>query len=141
MPSIKFKIVTPERIVFEQDVDQVTLPTTEGEITVLPHHLPLVSMIQSGQLVVKYGGQETAIAVHSGFVQIRDNEVVVLTENAERAEEIDEARAEAARARAEELMRDAKNRSDVNFAGLAAKIERELARIKVARRRKHSTKP
>lgn len=136
--KIKFKIVTPERTVFEDNIDQVTLPTRDGEITVLPNHIPLISVLQAGELVVKTGGEEIAMAVSGGMVEVQKNEITILADTAERAEEIDVARAEEARERAEKL-KDEKIRADeTGYATTAAILEKNLARIKVAR--KHLTR-
>jgi F-type H+-transporting ATPase subunit epsilon len=136
--KIKFKIVTPERIVFEEEVDQVTLPTQEGEITVLPNHIPLISVLQAGELVAKKDGEEIAMAVSGGMVEVQKNELTVLADTAERAEEIDLARAEEARRRAEKLKEEKVRADETEYAAVAATLEKNLARIKVAK--KHLTK-
>jgi F-type H+-transporting ATPase subunit epsilon len=136
--KIKFKIVTPERTVYEDEIDQVTLPTADGEITVLPNHIPLISVLASGELVAKYGGEEIAMAVSGGMIEVRKNEITILADTAERAEEIDMQRAEEARERAEK-MKDEKIRMDeTEYAAVAALMERNLARIRVAK--KHLTR-
>lgn len=141
MPKIRFKIVTPEKVVFEQEIDSVTLPTQTGQITVLPNHIPLLSALQAGEMIIKASGKEIPLAIAGGFVEVKPgSEVVVLTENAEHAEEIDIARAEQAHQRALELMKD-KNREQVDYTALTVKIEKELARLKVAKRRKGSHQP
>ena len=136
--KIKFKIVTPERIAFEEEVDQVTLPTQEGEITVLPNHIPLISVLQAGELVAKKDGEEIAMAVSGGMVEVQKNELTVLADTAERAEEIDLARAEEARRRAEKLKEEKVRADETEYAAVAATLEKNLARIKVAK--KHLTK-
>lgn len=142
MPKLKFKIVTPEKVVFEQDIDQVTLPTQTGQITVLPNHIPLLSALQAGEMIIKEGGKEISLAIAGGFVEVKPgSEIVVLTENAEHAEEINVARAEEAKKRAENLLQNAKNKEAVDYTALTAKIERELARLKVARKHKPSHQP
>jgi len=134
MKTLEFKIATPERVVFEDKaVESITLPTKMGEITVLPDHLPLVSSLVSGEIKVKIGGKEISMAVSGGFIEVKPGQVVVLADTAERAEEIDEKRAEEARTRAKKLMEEQKVEAE-DYAGLAAKIERELARIKVVRK-------
>ncbi len=138
MPKIKFKIVTPERVVFEKEVSQVTLPTQTGQITVLPDHIPLLSVLCPGEVIVKWDKEEIYLAISSGFLEVRKNEVVVLTETAERSDEIDEARAEQARKRAEQILQDTKNKEAVDYTALAAKIEKELVRLRVVRKRKSS---
>lgn len=136
--KLKFKIVTPERVILEQEIDQVTLPTQSGQITILPSHIPLLSALVAGELIIKNDKDEIVMAVSGGFIEVKNNnEIVILTETAEQAHEIDEARAQEAKNRAEELLKNAKNKEDVDYTGLAAKIEKELARLKVAKRKTH----
>ncbi|HLC69973.1 MAG TPA: ATP synthase F1 subunit epsilon [Patescibacteria group bacterium] len=139
MKSLKFRIATPARVVYENDnVEQVTIPTTTGQITVLPNHIPLVSIIQSGELVIKDPSGENIIAVASGFLEIRaNNEVIVLADHAEKAEEIDLDRAEEARKKAEEQMKQIKSVQDVDFARLQSKIDREMNRLKIGKKYKN----
>lgn len=126
---IKFEIVTPERIVLQADVSEVTIPTSEGEITVLPEHSPLISFLKSGVIMLKKtNGSRDVAFVSGGFVEILKNKVVVLADAAERAEEIDEAMVEQARARAEEAMKNARTEDVKEFAEISAKLEKELAR-------------
>ena len=132
--KIKFKIVTPERTVYEAEIDQVTLPTQDGEITVLAHHIPLISVLQAGALVAKKDGEEIAMAVSGGMVEVRKNELTILADTAERAEEIDVKRAEEARARAEKLKEEKIRADETGYATAAAILEKNLARIKVARK-------
>ena len=108
--KLKFKIVTPERVVLDKVVDQVTLPTQSGQITVLPNHIPLLSALQAGEVIVKSGKEESSLAIAGGFLEVRKNEVIILTENAEPSHEIDEVRAQEAKNRAEELLKNAKNK-------------------------------
>ena len=132
MPKIKFKIITPERVVFSDEIDQVTMMTREGEITVLSDHIPLITVLQPGELRCKKGSEEYFMAVSGGFCEIRpDNSVVVLADTAERAEEIDITRAEAAKERAEKLMKEARSQEGVDYAGLQAMIEKSLTRLRV----------
>lgn len=133
---IKFQIVTPERIVLEEEIKQVTVPTQMGEITVLPGHIPLVAALSAGEIRAKKNGEEILMAVSGGFLEVSKNKVVILADTAERAEEIDAKRAEEARARAEHL-KEEKRFDRVEFAALQARIEKELARLKVARRHRH----
>lgn len=136
--KIKFKIVTPERTVFEEEIDQATLPVTNGEVTILPNHRSYIASLKAGgEIVLKKSGEEISLAVAGGFIEFADNNLVVLADRAERAEEIDLKRAEEARARAEALMKE-KIADSGEYARVAAAVEKELARIKVAR--KHHTK-
>ncbi len=134
MSRIRFKIITPERIVFEDEVDQATLPTAEGEITVLPNHIPLISVLKSGELIVKKGGEEIDIAVSGGIIEVQNNEITILADTAERAEEIDVKRAEEAKKRAEELKSKRILADETQYAIVAANLEKNLARIKVAQK-------
>ena len=130
--TLNFKIVTPEKIVYEDEIIQVSIPTVDGEITVLADHIPLVSVLKSGELKIKDRKDEQVIAVAGGFLEINaNNEIVILADNAERANEIDLERAEQARKNAEEQIKEAKDQEDVDFAKLQAVIDREMNRIKV----------
>lgn len=135
---LMFKIVTPEKTVYENEIFQVSIPTMDGEITVLPHHIPLVSVLKAGELKIKDKVGEHSIAVSGGFLEVRgNNEIIILADHAERAQEIDIKKAEEARARAEELMKEAKNRQDVDYAKIQAVIDREMNKIKVAKKYKN----
>jgi F-type H+-transporting ATPase subunit epsilon len=132
---LKIKIVTPEKVVYENEVFQVSIPTMSGEITVLKNHIPLVSVMKAGELRIKDKSGEVHLAVSGGFVEVRgNNEIVLLSDYAERAEEIDVQRAEEARKRAEEQMKQAKNIENVDFAKLQALIDRNMNRIRIARK-------
>lgn len=137
---IKFKIVTPERIVVEEEVYQVTLPVVGGEVTILPHHIPYIGTLQPGEIVVRKdaGGEEMSVATSGGFVEFHDDTLSILADTAERAEEIDLERAEEARKRAAELKKERVTMDDEEYARTAALLEKELVRVKVARR--HRTK-
>ncbi len=130
---MRFQIVTPERVVFSDDIDQISMMTEDGEITVLPHHIPLVTTLQSGELRYKKQGEVFVVAVSGGFGVVRDDgSIVVLADTAEHAHEINLARAEEARARAAKLMEEARNKEDVDFAAIAVKLQKELNRLRVA---------
>lgn len=135
MSTFRLRLATPERVLFEHDVESVTLPTVDGEITVLPGHESLVAVLKAGEMVVREYGKEIPLAVAGGFIEIGDHGVHILADAAERVEEIDVAKAEEARKLAEE--QKAKTADEVEFAGLAGRIEHELARLKVARKYRH----
>ena len=138
MSTIHFEIVTPEKTVLKEEVLQLTVPTKMGEITVLPHHFPLVASLQAGVIEIKLLDDKVeTVAVSGGFIEVLPNKVVILADTAERAADIDEARAEEARQRAEKLM--AEKREDVDFSAVQAKIAKELARVKAVRR--HRSRP
>lgn len=142
MPSkIKFQITTPEREVYSDEVDQVTLPTLDGEITVLPNHLPLVSVLVPGEARVVSNGDETLMAVSGGFIEIQpDSKVIVLADTAERAEELDIEKIEEAKKMAEQALAEKRDLDDESFAEAAASLERELARLRVARKKYRGSK-
>ena len=135
MAKITFRIATPERVVYESEVDSVTCPTEMGEVTILPSHIPLVANLKAGELKTLHDGQENYFSLSGGFLEVRpNNEVVILADSAEHAHEIDIARAEEARERAKKLMAE-EVRSEEEYAVTAAALERALARIRVARHR------
>jgi len=138
MNKIKFKIVTPERTVFDDVVDQATLPVADGEVTILPNHRSYIASLKAGEIMLKKDGQEIEMAVSGGFIEFDKNNLVVLADTAERAEEIDLARAEEGRKRAEALKKEKITMDDSEFARVAAAVEKEMVRIKVAK--KHRTK-
>jgi len=133
--KINFEITTPERKVFSDQVDEVVLPTPNGEIGILPNHIPLVSLLSPGELRIKKGDEVNYLAVSGGFIEVRPDKVVVLADTAEQAEEIDEAKAEEARKKAEGLLKE-KRVDATEFAAISAKIEKELVRLKVVKRRR-----
>lgn len=140
MASLKLKIVTPERVVYEDVVDSVTVPTESGEITVLKDHIPLVSNLRAGEIRTKVGNAETLLAVSTGFIEVRPgNQIVILADTAERADELDLKKIEAAREVAKKLLEEKRAANDISFADAAAAMERELARYKVAM--KHVRRP
>ena len=139
--KLKFKIVTMEKVTYEDEIDQVTIPTEAGEITVLAKHAPLVSLLKPGELKIKKEGYTVSLSVSTGFVEIRKNsEVYVLADTAERVEEINEETAREAIKRAEEMQKQKQHRTDVDFAKLQAIINREVSRLKIAERHRRTKK-
>lgn len=133
--TIKFEIVTPERVVLSQEILQITVPTTSGEITILPDHIPLVSVLRPGVLEVKLADNSAEIiSVSGGFIEVVKDKVIILADTAERAAELDEDRIKAAQERAEKLRTEARNVDDVQFAAVAAKLEKEMARLRAVSR-------
>lgn len=136
--DINFKIVTPERTVFEDKISQATLPVTDGQVTILPNHRSYIASLSSGEITVKKDGEEIILAVSGGFIEFNKNELVVLADTAEQAEEIDLKRAEEAKNRAEKLREEKVTMDSEEFAQVAAAIQKQMARIRVAK--KHYTK-
>lgn len=133
--TIKFEIATPERVVLKEMVTQITVPTKQGEITVLPNHIPLVASLQSGVIEIrKPDGGLDVMAVSGGFIEVLRDKVVILADTAERAEELDEARIEEAKKRAEKI-KDDMTRSDLEkFTEANILIAKELARTRALNR-------
>lgn len=132
---IKFEIVTPEKTVLKEDIVEVTIPTAEGELTILPHHAPLVAMLKPGVLVLKKADGGTDVAfIAGGFLEVLKNKVVVLADTAERAEQIDEVKVEEARVRAEKAMKEVRHEDAQEFARIAAQLEQELAKTRAVNR-------
>lgn len=130
MASIKLDIVTAERVVYSEDVDMVIAPGVEGQLGILPHHTPLMTTLQVGELRVKKGGEEVSLAISGGFLEVRPDRVVVLADAAERADEIDLARAEEAKRRAEQRLSD-RLVTGLDEARTEIALQRALARLSV----------
>jgi len=132
--KIQFKIVTPEKTVYEDMIDQATLPVTDGEVTILPNHRSYIASLKPGEIMLKSAGKETLLATSGGFIEFNGNSLVVLADTAEAAEEIDIKRAEEARKRAEDLKNEKISMDEMEYAKVAAAIEKESARIRVAKK-------
>ena len=134
MAPLQFEILTAERRVYSDEVDMVIAPGQLGELGILPNHAPLLTPLQPGELRIKKGSEEVAIAVTGGFLEMFQNKLTVLADAAERADEIDVERAEQAMARAQEQIRT--GASDADLAVALAAIRRSQLRVKVAERRR-----
>lgn len=138
---LSLKVVTPERIVYEDDVDSVSVMTEMGEVTILPNHVPLVSNLRSGEVRLKKNGEESYLVASTGFLEVRPgNQVVILADTAERVEELELEKIEEAKERARKFLTETRHKDDVAFADAAVHLERELARYHVALKRKKSHK-
>ena len=132
MATFKLEVITAERVVFSDEVDAVVAWGIEGQLGILPHHAPLMTMLRPGDLLIRKGGEEHYLAVSGGFLEVHPDKVIILADACERAEEIDIARAEAARRRAEETLRT--GGPEVDKAAAEAALRRALVRLKVAER-------
>ena len=132
---LHLEVITPERKVYEEDVDMVVAPASEGYVGILPHHAPLLTTLGPGEFRVKKGGVEEVMAVFGGFMDVRGDRVIVLTEAAEPAEEIDTRRAQEARDRAQQALQ-AGPMSAADEARARASLQRALVRIRVSERRR-----
>src|SRR5665647_1443455 len=122
---IKFKIITPERTVLEEEIDQATLPVTDGEVTILPNHRSYIASLKPGEIMIKKGEKELEMGISGGLGELNKNKSVILADTAEMADEIDLTRAEEARKRAEEAMQRKASMDETEYAMVAAAIERE----------------
>ena len=128
---IHLEIVTAERTVLSDNVDQINAPGAAGRMGVLPRHEPLMTMLVPGELTIIKNGEATPFAVSGGFMEVLPDRVTILADTAERADEIDEARADAARKRAEELLRERRSEQETIMA--EAQLRRAMVRLRVAR--------
>ena len=136
---IQCDIVTQERMVFSGQVDAVNLPGVEGRMGILPHHSPLLTMLDFGEVMVCTAGHEEYFAIGGGFVEVQPDHVTILADSAEQADEIDVDRAEHARQQAEEIMRTGVKDDPDRIAAVRASLLRAEARLNVGRRRRRAT--
>jgi len=134
MSPVWLDIVTAERLVYSEEVDLVVAPGVEGELGILPHHTPLMTTLQAGEMMVRRGNEEISLAISGGFLEIQPDRIIVLADSAERDDEIDLQRAEEARRRAKERL-DSRT-SNVDVLRAEAALHRSMARIKVAQKKR-----
>jgi F-type H+-transporting ATPase subunit epsilon len=132
MATLKLEIVTPEAKTYSEDVEMVTLPGSEGEMGIFPQHVPLLTQVVPGEVIVRKGGQEYFLAIGDGFVEITGERVAIMTDMAIPADKIDEAKAEEARARAEARLSERLDEEET--AMVTAALSHSLAQLKVKRR-------
>lgn len=136
MAKLSVEIVTGERSVYREDeIDMVVAPGADGTLGILPSHAPLITLLASGEMRITRGGQEEALVVFGGFLEVIDNKVLILADTVERVEEIDLARAERARTRAEEAIRNRGSAQDI--AEAEAALRRAAIRLRIGQRRRH----
>ena len=131
---MKVVIITGEKEVYSDQVDVIVVPGVEGELGILPYHAPLMTSLRSGEIMTRKDGEETFLAVSGGFVEIMDNTVTILADSAERSDDIDEQRAQAAMRRAQERIQQ--HPSDLDLERAMATMRRSQVRLKVLRRRR-----
>lgn len=134
MKTIELKIVTPEKIIYQEMVSGVSFPTIDGEITVLPNHIPLISAIKPGELKIKKDGKTEFFSVTRGVLEVDGKTMTLLTDAAERAEDIDEKRAEEAREKAKKLMAETRH-GEEGYTDAVAQLERAMSRLRIARKK------
>lgn len=134
-----FEIITPEKTVYKDEVDELLIPTPDGEIGILPHHIALVTKVSPGELTIKKQKNTTHIAVTGGYAQVQNNTVTILADYAVRSDDIELRKAEEAKERAEKKMKE--NVSERDFALAEAELQKSLLEIKIGKRRKHREIP
>jgi F-type H+-transporting ATPase subunit epsilon len=128
--QMHLEIVTAERMVLSDEVDQVNVSTRDGRVGILPRHAPLLTVLDVGEMTIIKDGERTPYALSGGFMEVHANRVTILADTVERADEIDEARAERARQQAEERLQQRKSEQDQILA--EAELRRAMVRIQVA---------
>jgi F-type H+-transporting ATPase subunit epsilon len=131
--TLRLEIVTPDGIIYSEDVEMVTLPSVEGELGILPQHVGLMTQLVPGEMIVRRGGRDEFVAVGGGLVEVTGKRVAILTDMAIPADKIDEARVEEARQRAEAHLKEKVSAEEI--ASLNASIARSLVQLHVKRRR------
>jgi F-type H+-transporting ATPase subunit epsilon len=134
MATFKLEIVTAERMVFSAEVSALIAWGVEGQLGILPHHAPLMTMLQPGDLMIRKDKEEEYLAISGGFLEVRPDKVIILADACERVDEIDIARAEEAKKRAQETLKVAPLTVDAAVAEAA--LRRSIARLKVAERKR-----
>lgn len=134
MSQLHLKIVTPEKLIFDEEVSQVNVSTEQGEIGILPNHANLMAKLEPGELVIKKGGKVDSMAIGDGFLQITDNVLTVMTDLATYAADIDEKAVEDAKKRAEQAL--SQTLSSEEYAETLANLEKSLAQLRIKRRHK-----
>jgi F-type H+-transporting ATPase subunit epsilon len=129
--TIKLEIVTPQAIVYSEDVDMVTLPGVEGQMGILPHHVRLMTRLVPGEMIVRKNGQVRFLAVGEGLIEVTSDRLSIVTDMAVATENIDEAKAEEARQRAAARLREKISSAEV--ASVNAALARSLAQLRVKR--------
>ena len=125
--TLHLKVVTPEKLLVDEEVSQVNVPTVQGQIGILPHHANLMAKLQPGELIIKKEGKMESIAIGDGFLQVTDNTLVVMTDLATYATEIDERAVEEAKKRAEQALEQ--TLSGEEYAETLANLEKSLAQL------------
>ncbi len=132
MAKLKLDIVTAERQTFSDEVDVIIAPGIQGQLGILPHHAPLMTMLQPGELIIRKDKEESYLFISGGFLEVRPDKVIILADACEYCEEIDISRAEEAKRRAEERLKSVSPETD--NARAAAALRKSLIRLKVAER-------
>ena len=139
MATMRLEIITAESHVYSEEVEVLVAPGIDGELGILPHHAPLMTALQPGEIMIRKEGQETYMAVTGGFLEVMGNQVTILADACERSDEIDEERARVAMQQAQERL--ASRTSDLDLEQATVAIRRAESRLRVARRRRSRQGP
>lgn len=135
MKTFKLKLISPSGKKYEEEsATEVILPTPDGQITILPNHVPLISLLSAGEVILKIGSKEHILVTEGGVVEVTNNTVKILADTAEDLSSLDQLKIEEAKKKAEHMMTTAKD--DVEFADAEAHLERQLAKLNFIKRRK-----
>lgn len=132
---LHIQVITPERTLIDQETDEVIIPTTTGEVAILPHHVPLVTQVAPGIMTIKLHGKEEHLAIDGGFVQVTDKTISILADFALHAREASAAKAEEARKTAEKAMKEKKSQDELDM--LQDEVRRSVLALKLTQRVKH----
>jgi len=132
--KLALEIITPTKVVLSEEVDEITLPTVNGEITILPNHIDLLTKIKPGEMTIHRNGKIELFAITGGFLEINSNKVSILADHAIYADDIEIAKAEQAKERAEKAMKEKGTTQD--FAIAEAELRKSILELKIARKHK-----
>jgi len=134
MDKFKLKLIAPDGVKYEEDAESATLPTVDGQITILPNHMPVIALLKPGEIILKINGKENILVTEGGVVEVNATEVKILADTAEDVDSLDELKITEAKKSAEERMAKATN--DVEFTDAAAALEKQLAKLSILTKRK-----
>lgn len=133
--SLHIQVITPEKTLIDQEADEIVVPTTTGEIAILPHHIPLVTQIAPGIMIIKHNGKEEHLAIDGGFIQVTEKEIRILADFALSAREASAKEAEEARKRAEQAMKNKASQEEIDM--LQDEVRRSVLALKLSQKIKH----
>ncbi len=131
--NLQLEIITPEKIVYKEEVDEIVIPTVSGEIAILPNHINLLTQVTPGEMIIKKGSSYQSLAIIGGFLEVNDNKISILTNYAIKAQDIQIAQAQEAKKRAEKLMQDKSTDKDQRIA--QAEMLKAILELQVANKR------
>lgn len=133
--TLHIQIITPEKTLFDKEIGEVVVPTTTGELTILPHHIPLVTQVAPGIVVIKHNGEEESLAIDGGFIEVTEKSVTILADFALHAREASSSKAEEAKRNAQKAMQTLKSEKELET--LQDEVRRAVLQLKLSQRVKH----